>query len=161
MAFLLAAGGLLWAPTTALAAPKPVPAPPPAEARPPPAPVTSATLPALGEPQDRPFPGLITLTVDATDLDHHAFHVAESIPVRGAGDLVLLLPKWLPGNHAPTGPVGGLAGLSFRADGRPLAWTRDPVETYAFHVAAPSGASMVEVNFDLVTPIDPGTAGWS
>ena len=154
MAAVFAAGVVLWSSAPAFAAPRPTP--PPAEApQPPSAPVTPAVLPALGEPQDRPFPGLITLTVDATDLDHHAFHVAESIPIHGAGDLVLLLPKWLPGNHAPTGPVGGLAGLSFRADGRPLAWTRDPVETYAFHVAAPPGASMVEVNFDLLTPIDP------
>ncbi len=125
----------------------------------PPQPVTAAGLPSLGAPQDLPYPGLIALTVDASDLDHHAFHVAESVPVKapvgGAGEVVLLLPKWLPGNHAPTGPLAGLAGLSFRADGKGLAWTRDPIETYAFHVTVPAGTTSIEADFDLVTPTDP------
>lgn len=121
-------------------------------------PVTAAGLTPLGEPQDRPFPGLITLTVDASDLDHHAFHVSESIPVEapahGSGEIVLLLPKWLPGNHAPTGPLTSLAGLSFRADGKGLPWTRDPLETYAFHLSLPAGVSSIEADFDILTPID-------
>ena len=129
----------------------PVPTPPP--------PVAVPVAPGPGEPQDRPYPGLITLTVDATDLDHHAFHVSESVPLpepaKGGGEIVLLLPKWLPGNHAPTGPLANLAGLSFRADGKGLAWTRDPLEVYAFHVSLPAGVSSIEADFDLLTPIDP------
>ena len=124
-----------------------------------PPPVAVPVAPGPGEPQDRPYPGLITLTVDATDLDHHAFHVSESVPLpepaKGGGEIVLLLPKWLPGNHAPTGPLANLAGLSFRADGKGLAWTRDPLEVYAFHVSLPAGVSSIEADFDLLTPIDP------
>jgi Peptidase M61 N-terminal domain len=97
----------------------------------------------LAEPQDKAYPGLITLAVDITDLDHRALHVTESLPVDRPGEMVLLFPKWLPGNHAPTGPLAGLSGLSFRAGGRSLAWTRDPVEMFAFHVTPPEGATRI------------------
>ena len=52
-------------------------------------------------PQDVPYPGTITLDVDATDIPHGIFRIKETIPVK-PGHLVLLYPKWLPGNHSPT-----------------------------------------------------------
>lgn len=111
--------------------------------------------PSLPTPQDKPFPGLINLTVDATDLDHRIYHVTESIPVTRAGEMVLVYPKWLPGNHSPTGPVVNLAGLVIRGAGRELAWTRDPVEMFAFHVSVPEGTASLDISFDVATPIDP------
>jgi predicted metalloprotease with PDZ domain len=71
------------------------------------------------------------------------------IPV-SPGPLTLLYPKWIPGNHRPSGTVTSLAGLRIRAAGQELAWTRDPLEMFAFHVEVPAGASTLEVSFDLL-----------
>ena len=42
---------------------------------------TTATAVPIPAPQDVPYPGVIQLRVDATDLDHRVFRVRESIPV--------------------------------------------------------------------------------
>ncbi|HTZ69217.1 MAG TPA: peptidase M61 [Acetobacteraceae bacterium] len=122
--------------TPALAAgPEPAPLPPPIVA-----------------PADKPYPGEITLSVDATDLDHHVFRMHETIPVSGAGPVTLLYPKWIPGDHGPTGPLPTLAGLVVRAGGQVLAWQRDVVNMYAFHVVVPSGASSIDIVFQYLSP---------
>ena len=72
-----------------------------------------AEIPA---PRDVPYPGVIQLQVDATDLDHRVFRVKETLPVAGPGRTTLLYPKWLPGNHSTTGPIDKLAGLIVRSD---------------------------------------------
>jgi predicted metalloprotease with PDZ domain len=110
-----------------------------------------APIPA---PQDRTFPGTIHLTVDATDLAHRIFTVHETIPVQAGGDLILLYPQWLPGNHSPSGPLPELASLVFHANGRRLSWTRDPVSVYAFHLTVPQGATSVDADFQRLTPVD-------
>ena len=65
-------------------------------------PVSAQVIPKA---QDRPFPGAMTLVVDATDTDRGIFSVRQTIPVEASGPLVLLFPEWLPGNHAPRGQV--------------------------------------------------------
>jgi hypothetical protein len=97
--------------------------------------------PPIPAPVDTPYPGTLSLSVDVTDLPHAIYNVHESIPVAGPGPLILLYPKWLPGNHSPTGPIDKLAGLKVFAGGKRLEWTRDPVDVYAFHVDAPAGVS--------------------
>ena len=109
---------------------------------------------AVPPPVDAAWPGTLKLEVDATDLDHRIFRVHEEIPVR-PGALTLLYPQWLPGNHSPRGPIDKLAGLAIRADGRPLAWKRDPVEVYAFHLDVPQGVARLDVDFDFLSPQDP------
>ncbi|MGD9598310.1 MAG: M61 family metallopeptidase [Steroidobacteraceae bacterium] len=105
-------------------------------------------------PRDVPYaPGTLTLHVDATDLDHRVFRVHETIPV-SAGSLVLFYPKWLPGNHAPTGPIALMQGLVITADSRSLAWHRDPVDMYAFHVDVPRGARRIELEFQFTSPVN-------
>jgi predicted metalloprotease with PDZ domain len=110
--------------------------------------------PAIQTPQDRPYPGQIGLAVDATDLDHHIMHVAETVPVAKAGDMVLLFPKWIPGNHSPTGPLPSLGGLIIKASGQRLEWVRDVVDVYAFHVNVPQGATSLSVDFDYLSPLE-------
>ena len=87
-------------------------------------------------PADTPYPGVLKLQVDATDLDHRIFRVHEEIPAT-TGAFTLLYPQWLPGNHAPRGPIDKFAGLVLRANGKTLAWRRDPENVYAFHVDVP------------------------
>jgi predicted metalloprotease with PDZ domain len=113
--------------------------------------------PALAEvpaPQDTPYaPGTITLAVDATDLGQRIYRVRETIPAV-AGELTLLYPQWLPGNHSPSGPIDKLAGLRFSANGTPLAWKRDPLNVYAFHVQVPAGVQAVDAEYQYLTPTD-------
>ena len=61
-------------------------------------------------PVDTPYPGMIAIHVDATDLGQRIYRVKETVPVQ-PGPLTLLLPQWLPGNHAPNGPIDNIAGL--------------------------------------------------
>jgi predicted metalloprotease with PDZ domain len=105
-------------------------------------------------PMDVPYPGTIRLRVDATDIERHIFNVNESIPVRGAGQVTLLYPQWLPGSHSPTGRVDKLAGLVMHSGGSRLDWTRDPVDVFAFHVAVPAGATTLDVAFQVTSPLD-------
>jgi predicted metalloprotease with PDZ domain len=97
--------------------------------------------------RDVAYPGTIRLSVEATDLARGIMKVRETIPVAGAGPLVLLAPKWLPGNHAPRGPIEKLANLEITANGQKLAWLRDPVDVYAFHVVVPDGVRELDVRF--------------
>ena len=111
--------------------------------------VTAGAVPA---PQDTPYPGVIALKVDATDIGRHIFNVHESIPVR-PGALTLLYPQWLPGNHAPRGPIDCLAGLLMSVSGRRVEWVRDPINIYAFHLQVPEGASRLDVEFQYAAPL--------
>ena len=101
--------------------------------------------------KDVPYPGTIKLAVDATDTDHGIFRVVETIPVQ-PGHLVLLYPKWLPGNHSPTGQINKLAGLVITAGGKTIPWKRDPVDVFAFHLDVPADVDAIEVRFQYLSP---------
>ena len=112
-------------------------------------------LPApIAAPKDTPYIGAIRLIVDATDIERHIFRVRETIPVRAGEPIVLLYPRWLPGNHSPSGPLDKLAGLTIYASGARVEWWRDPVDVFAFHVDVPAGATALDVNFQFVSPVD-------
>jgi predicted metalloprotease with PDZ domain len=117
------------------------------------APQPAAPSPPIEAPRDIPYPGVLRLAVDATDLAHAIFAVHETVPVAGAGPMTLLYPKWLPGNHSPTGPIDGLAGLIITAGGSPVAWRRDPVDMYAFHVDVPAGAGALDLTFQFLSSV--------
>src|SRR4051794_3925563 len=91
----------------------------------------------------------IALRVDATGAPSNLFHAHLTIPA-APGAMTLYYPKWIPGEHSPTGPLVGLAGLKITANGAPVTWQRDPVEMFAFHVDVPSGASALEVDLDYL-----------
>ncbi|MGH7022382.1 MAG: peptidase M61, partial [Caulobacteraceae bacterium] len=109
--------------------------------------------PPVAPPRDAPYTGVIRLAVDATDLPRGIFAVRETIPVAASGPLTLLYPKWLPGNHGPGGPLDKFAGLIVTANGQRLAWTRDPVNVYAFHVEVPAGAGALDLSFQFLSAV--------
>jgi len=112
-------------------------------------------------PVDKPYPGTLTLAVDLTDAPKKIFRVAETIPVAQPGPLTLYYPKWIPGEHAPSGPIQNVAGLVIRANGKPLAWRRDLREMYAIHVEVPAGVSHLDLSFQFLSPGDGGQFGAS
>ena len=91
-----------------------------------------------------------SLHVDLSDAPRGLFHATETIGTTGSGPLTLAFPRWIPGEHGPSGPIGDVVGLVFEANGRTLPWTRDPVELDAFTIDVPAGASDVTARFDYV-----------
>ena len=110
--------------------------------------------PPIAAPVDTPYPGTITLNVDATNVGARIFNVHETIPVKGRS-VTLLYPAWIPGTHSPSNAVLNMAGLVITSGGSRIAWERDRVQMSAFHVDLPPGVSSLDVNFQFLAPIDP------
>ncbi len=117
--------------------PQPVPLPPPIVA-----------------PADTPYPGTISLMVDATNVNDRIFDVHETVPVEGS-KITLLYPQWIPGTHSPSNAIGNFAGLVVTANGQRIPWLRDKVNMYAFHIDVPQGVTALDVNFQYLGPMDP------
>ncbi|HLW77369.1 MAG TPA: hypothetical protein VKS01_10295 [Bryobacteraceae bacterium] len=100
----------------------------------------------------------IKVWVDATDAPHRLFHSHLVIPVK-PGPVTLLYPEWIPGEHGPTGPVIDMVGLKVTANGQTVAWARDAVNMFAYHVTVPAGATSLDIAFDQISP--PDTTGFS
>ncbi|MDN4481891.1 hypothetical protein QQX02_13250, partial [Demequina sp. EGI L300058] len=49
-----------------------------------------------------------------------------------------------------------LAGLKLSAGGKPLKWTRDEYDVYAFHVDVPAGVSSIDADFQYLSSRDGG-----
>jgi predicted metalloprotease with PDZ domain len=88
--------------------------------------------------------------VDLTDAPRNIYHSRLTFPVK-PGPLTLVYPKWIPGNHRPSGPIANVTGVKMEAGGRTLAWERDSVDMYAFHVDVPAGANELKVSLDTIT----------
>jgi predicted metalloprotease with PDZ domain len=138
LATVLGAAMATAAPAAKSAVPLPMPAPP---------------SPPIPEPRDIPYPGELTVAIDATDLTHGIFSIKETVPVAAPGPMVLTYPKWLPGNHSPRGAIDKLAGLIVHAGGKRIEWRRDPVDVTAFHIDPPAGAKSVEVEFQFLSAV--------
>jgi predicted metalloprotease with PDZ domain len=89
-----------------------------------------------------------SVEVDAREAPRGIERVRLVLPVK-QGKLTLLYPKWLPGEHAPDGPIAGLSGLKFSSHGRAIAWQRDADNMYAFHLMIPSGTDSLDVEFEV------------
>jgi predicted metalloprotease with PDZ domain len=98
--------------------------------------------------------GTITLAVDASEAPRKILHAKMTVPVE-PGPLTLVYPKWIPGEHGPTGPLTDVAGLRFTAAGKPLRWTRDLVDMHALSCDVPAGVTSLEVSFDFISAATP------
>jgi predicted metalloprotease with PDZ domain len=100
----------------------------------------------------------IRLHVDLTDAPRNIYHAHLTVPVK-PGELTLVFPKWIPGNHRPSGPIAALTGIRMEAAGQPLSWQRDPIDMYAFHVMVPAGAPEIQISLDTITSDDNAGSG--
>ena len=90
----------------------------------------------------------IRLELDASQAPTGVLHSHLTIPA-SAGPLTLAYPKWIPGEHAPGGPFSQVVNLKFTAGGRPLAWKRDDLDIFVFHLEVPSGVNEIEADLDF------------
>lgn len=112
--------------------------------------------PVIPAPTRAVYPGVIRYEADVTDTDRRIVSVRQTIPVAAAGPTTLLYPEFLPGNHADTGPIQLISGLTVTGNGQRLEWLRDTVEPHAFHLDIPAGVSEIDVAFQWLTQPDGG-----
>jgi predicted metalloprotease with PDZ domain len=93
----------------------------------------------------------IKVTVDATKTQQKIIHAHLTMPV-SAGDLTVYYPKWIPGEHGPSGPIADLTGLKFEGGGKTIPWKRDLLDVFTFHLEIPSGVSQLEATYDYIEP---------
>jgi predicted metalloprotease with PDZ domain len=93
----------------------------------------------------------INLDVDASDAARKIFHAQLTIPAN-PGTLTVYYPKWIPGEHAPSGPVIDLTGLKFTGNGQLLKWRRDLIDGWTIHVDVPAGVQEVHATLDYISP---------
>ena len=96
----------------------------------------------------------IQLSVDVTDAPRKIIRAVETIPI-GPGEHTLVYPKWIPGEHGPTGPIDDLTGLVFTANGQQIPWRRDDVDMFAFHIDVPAGATELKIKLDFLATASP------
>ena len=92
-----------------------------------------------------------TLALDATEAPRRILHAHLVIPAT-SGTLTLYYPKWIPGEHAPSGPVLDLTGLRFTGNGQLLKWRRALDDSWTIHVEVPSGVQEVDASLDFLSP---------
>jgi predicted metalloprotease with PDZ domain len=91
----------------------------------------------------------IRITADLSDAPRKLYHAEVDLPVK-EGPLTLTTPKWIPGNHRPTGPVDDITGVVFSVDGKPIPWRRDDADLYEFHVTIPKGVTTLHAHLDCI-----------
>lgn len=123
------------------------------------------TTSVAAEAQRRPAataktpPPTITLAVDASQAALKILHARLTMAVT-PGPLTLLYPKWIPGEHMPSGPVIDSVGLRFSAGGQAIPWRRDDVDMFTYHLTIPAGVSQLEIALDYASPVS-GESGFT
>ena len=98
----------------------------------------------------------MTVLLDARQAPQGIMQSHMTIPV-SSGPFTIVYPKWIPGEHGPTGPLSNMSQLRISANGHDLAWDRDKVDMYTFHVDVPAGVKSIDVDFTVLTNGDGGT----
>ncbi|MGA2203202.1 MAG: M61 family peptidase, partial [Terriglobales bacterium] len=111
--------------------------------------VLAMTAVATGALAQNPSAPAMALVVDETQAARRIAFVHEEIRVQ-PGALALSYPRWIPGEHGPTGPIQQMAALRIRSGNVTLPWTRDPEEIYTIHVEVPPATDRITVDFDAL-----------
>lgn len=107
---------------------------------------------------DMPYPGMLTLKVDLSDAARKIFRVQETVPVK-SGPMTLSFPKWIPGEHGPTGPIDGVTGIKITGNGQRIDWRRDLEDMYSIDFVVPTGVSLLNIEFQFLSPTSGGNFG--
>ena len=90
------------------------------------------------------------IVVDLSEVDRNIISSKLHIPVQ-PGKLSLWYPKWLPGCHAPAGPIQNLAHLSVKTDlGEIVPWNRRSGEPCEFLLTIPEGTTAIDVEMKYI-----------
>jgi predicted metalloprotease with PDZ domain len=90
------------------------------------------------------------IEVDARDLPRRLLHTTIRVPCE-PGRLALWYPKWIPGTHAPSGPLETIGGLRLETPaGTAIPWRRDPVELYRVTCDVPAGTREIVARLDTI-----------
>jgi predicted metalloprotease with PDZ domain len=100
----------------------------------------------------------VKLEVDLREAPRRIYHAKMEFAVK-PGPFALVYPKWIPGEHAPNGPIVDVAGVKFFANGKEVQWRRNTVDMYAFECTVPAGAETLEATLDYLLPAEAGAAG--
>ena len=92
----------------------------------------------------------LALAVDTTDLPSQGLLHARLALRATPGRLALRYPRWIPGTHAPGGPVQNLGGLVARGGGAVLRWERDRSDPYLFTVLVPEGVERIAIDLTYI-----------
>jgi predicted metalloprotease with PDZ domain len=100
----------------------------------------------------------IEIAVDLTDAPRKLYRARLVIPVK-PGPMTLYYPKWIPGEHMPSGPIIDLSGVKLTAGGKPIPWKRDDLDLHAFHCTVPNGVETIEASLEYLVPGEKGGYG--
>lgn len=92
---------------------------------------------------------VVALTVDERQAARRIAFVHEEITT-APGAVTLAYPRWIPGEHGPTGPIQQMGRLRIHAGNAQLAWTRDPDDIYNIRVNVPPNSDHITVDFDAL-----------
>src|SRR5215813_11010642 len=99
----------------------------------------------------------VRLEVDLREAPRRVYRAKMEFPVK-PGPFTLVYPKWIPGEHAPNGPIADLTGVKLFANGKEVSWRRDTGDMYAFACEVPAGAETLEAQLDYLLPVESGGA---
>ena len=92
----------------------------------------------------------VILDVDARDVSRRILRARLSFPA-SPGPFTLVYPKWIPGEHAPSGPINDIVEINLRVGGKTIPWQRDAEDMYEIRCDLPPGTKSLEVGLDHVT----------
>jgi predicted metalloprotease with PDZ domain len=100
----------------------------------------------------------VKLEVDLREAPRRIYHAKMEFAVK-PGPFTLVYPKWIPGEHSPSGPIVDVTGVKLFANGKEVIWRRNTVDLYAFECEVPAGAETLEATLDYLLPAEAGAAG--
>jgi len=90
----------------------------------------------------------LELRVDASTAPRRLLRSQTTIPVQ-PGPMALVFPKWIPGEHGPSGPLNSVVELKVFAGLKPLPWVRDSQNLHRITLEVPAGIQQLRVEMTL------------